>query len=97
MGALPVDEERFEDSAYRDEEWERRRESLGFSSDDDAAVPESRRQAYRGDWEERDLFDYEQIQSFFEEALEAEREAFRTYRQEEERAFEEFLESERRR
>lgn len=95
MGNLPVDEDEFGDFAYRDDEWERRRRELGFSEGDDRAVPAGARQRYRGEWEERDLFDFDEIQSFFEEALRAEEEAFRKYRREEQDAFEEFLESER--
>jgi hypothetical protein len=97
MGRLGVDENSFDDAAYRDEEWQRRRRELGFSRTDDRTVPASARTAYRGSWDDRDLFDFEEIQSFFEEALRAEEEAFRKFRAEEDRAFDDFLERDGRR
>jgi hypothetical protein len=95
MGSMPVAEEEFGDRAYRDEEWERHRSRSLMDRADDRLISRSDRTVYEGSFEDRDLFDFEEIQSFFEEALQAEREAFRKYRQQEERAFEEFLESER--
>ena len=97
MGRLGVDEDSFDDAGYRDAEWQRRRRELGFSRTDDQTVAGSARRAYRGSWDDRDLFDFEEIQSFFEEARRAEEEAFRKFRAEEDRAFEEFLERDGRR
>ncbi|NBF39568.1 MAG: hypothetical protein GVY14_04065 [Spirochaetes bacterium] len=94
MGRLGVDEETFDDAAYRDAEWQRRRRELGFSRTDDRVVPGEARTTYRGSWDDRDLFDFEEIQSFFEEARRAEEEAFRKFRADEDQAFEEFLQRE---
>jgi fibronectin type 3 domain-containing protein len=94
MGRLPVAEEEFDDARYRDAEWERRRRELGFSRRDDSSRVPATSRSYDGTWVERDLFDFEAVQRFFEEARRAEEEAFRRYRADEERAFREFLENE---
>jgi hypothetical protein len=94
MGRLGVDEETFDDAGYRDAEWQRRRRELGFSRTDDHVVPGEAQTTYRGSWDDRDLFDFEEIQSFFEEARRAEEEAFRKFRADEDQAFEEFLQRE---
>jgi hypothetical protein len=95
MGRLGVDEETFDDAGYRDAEWQRRRRELGFSRTDDHVVPGEAQTTYRGSWDDRDLFDFEEIQSFFEQARRAEEEAFRKFRADEDEAFEQFLENER--
>lgn len=94
MGNMPVSEDEFADRDYRDAEWMERRRSLRFDPSEDRVIPRAQRRVYEGDWRSRDLFDFEEIRSFFEEALRAEREAFRKYREDEQRAFEEFLENE---
>lgn len=95
MGRLGVDGDSFDDAGYRDAEWQRRRRELGFSRTDDRVVPGEAQTTYRGSWDDRDLFDFEEIQSFFEEARRAEKEAFRKFRADEDDAFEEFLQRER--
>ena len=66
-----------------------------IDADDDVEMRAGMREKYRGGWYEPELFDFEKIKSFFEEARRAEEEAFRKYRQEEQERFRQFLEDER--
>ncbi len=94
-GEFSVKAGAFADEAYRGEWIRDKEEGRSYTSRDDSPVRPEQRTAYRGGWYEAELFDFEKILSFYEEARRAEEEAFRAFKDEEQEAFQEFLDKEK--
>ncbi len=93
-GDLSVKAGAFADEAYRGEQI-KEEEGRSYTSRDDTPLGPNQRTAYQGSWYERELFDFEKILAFYEEARRAEEKAFRTFKDKEQKAFQEFLDKEK--